>query len=273
MLSIFLTFGYAIVIFNIINYKKITGLYQSAARNIKVLLQMNFFTLFNWLSTFMALRYLDPATTICIILAVLSVTIFFISTPLHQLKTNKHLGFAVLLVLATMVFIIKQYINASVQTHIQNVLFGVFWCLVGGVTGAFIGLCSEAMGKAGFSITQILATRFYFLTIMSGLALFFVPHAIGDIVMSWKYYFLASLVIVFFPLIMYQAAIRELGTLIVSLLEPFTPIATYVLQVITGDYHFNLPIIITLIVACTAMMWFMRIEQRVKLEKNADLSY
>ena len=265
MLSIFMTFGYATIIFNLINIKKIPALYGSVFRNKKVLFQMNFFTLLNWLSTFMSLRYLDPATMICINLGILSITIFLISTPLSKLKENKHLGFSVLLVLFSMGLIIQQHINTMPQVDLAMIVPGVLWCVLGGVTGAFIGLSSEAMGRAQFSITEILATRFYLLTFVGGIAFIFVhPTAI---VIDWKYYFLASFVIVFFPLLMYQAAIRELGTLIVSLLEPFSPVVTYVLQVVIGDYRFNMLTIALLTLACMAMVWFMRVEQNIKRAK------
>lgn len=266
MVSIFVTFGYAIVIFNLINVKRIGGLYRCVFKNARVVFNMNFFTLCNWLSTFMSLHYLDPATALCINLGVLSVTIFCISTPLHKLRANKHLGFSVLLVLLSMGLIIEQRVVGSSHLDVKNIALGSFCCTFGGITGAFIGMSSEAMGKAGFSITQILATRFYLLTFVSGVALIFIAqHA--ALVIDWKYYFISSLVIVFFPLLMYQGAIRELGTLIVSLVEPFSPVLTYILQVSIGDYRFNFVTITLLMLASAAIVWFLRIEQNIAQEK------
>lgn len=270
MVSIFVTFGYAIIIFNLINFKKIRSLYSSAIQNVKMVFGMNFLTLVNWFSTFMSLNYLDPATALCINLGVLSVTILFISTPLDKLKANKHIGFSVLFVLISMGLIIKQHFIGTARLQIENVALGTFWCVLGGITGAFIGMSSEAMGKAGFSITQILATRFYLLTFFSGIALVFISRHI-PILIDWKYYLISSLVIVFFPLLMYQAAIRELGTLIVSLVEPFSPVLTYILQVLMGDYRFNFLTIILLTLASTAIVWFLKIEQNVTKEKYALL--
>lgn len=266
MLSIFMTFGYAIIIFNVINFKNIRKIYTSVFQNKKILLRMNIVTLFNWLSTFMSLRYLDPATALCLNLGILSVTIFFISTSLQKFKENKHLGLSVLLVLFTLGLIIRQHIVlSSGDEHLHNLLLGFAWCALGGVTGAFIGMCSEAMGKVGFSVTQILATRFYLLTIVGGVAFLFVHQA--PIVIDWKYYFLSSLVIVFFPLLMYQAAIRELGTLLVSLLEPFSPVLTYILQVLVGDNRFDIPMVGLLSFSCLAIVWFVRIEQNIQRKK------
>ena len=67
---------------------------------------------------------------------------------------------------------------------------------------------------------------------------------------------------VFFPLLFYQAAIRELGSLIVSFLEPFTPVLAYFLQVAIGDTRFNIVTLILLAIASSSIIWFVRIEKR-----------
>ena len=267
MLSIFMTFAYATLIFNVINFKNLRYIYTLVFKNKKVLLKMNLVTLFNWLSTFMALRYLDPATALCLILGILSVTIFLISTPFHKFKSNKHLCFSVLLVLFSMALVVRQNISLNPgEDNLHNIMLGLAWCILGGVMGAFIGMSSEAMGKVGFSVTQILATRFYLLTFVGGVVFLFMNH--GPIVIDWNYYLLSSLLIVFFPLLMYQTAIRELGTLLVSLLEPFSPVLAYILQVMIGDYRFNIIMVSLLLLSCLAIVWFVRIEQAIQRKKH-----
>jgi drug/metabolite transporter (DMT)-like permease len=278
-LSIFMTFSYALIIFNAIQFKKLAKLYSTVFANKKVLLQMNVVTLVNWLSTFMSLRYLDPATALCINLGILSITIFLISTPMKQLKANKHLGASVLLVVLSLGLIVRQYMqNFSIINPSSNLGLGLLWCTIGGISGASIGLASEAMGKAGFTVTGILATRFYLLILASGMSLlFFHPTAIMQ-GMDWKYYLLSAIIIVFIPLLMYQIAIRELGTMIVSLLEPFSPVLTYILQISLGYGRFN-PLTLTLLVfACAAVVWFVRVEHQMRhgttaaAKKNRDCS-
>lgn len=273
MLSIFMTFGYAILIFNLFNIKNIRKIYRLVFQNKIMLLRMNIITLLNWLSTFMILRYFDPATAFCLIIGVLTVTVFFISTPLNQLKRNKHLGASVLLVLVSMALVIYQYyLHRDLSTlQTKNMLFGIAWCLLCGITGAFIGFSSEAMGKVSFSITQILATRFYFLALFGGIAILLTHQEAIHI--DWGYYLLSSVIIVFFPLLMFQAAIRELGTMLVSLLEPFSPVFTYILQVAVGDYQFHMGTILILLLLSAAIVWFVRIEQNIRNKKiDAELN-
>jgi drug/metabolite transporter (DMT)-like permease len=267
MLSIAITFSYAAILFNLLNFKKIGSLYSSVAANLKLIFKMNIVTLFNWVSSFMSLNYIDPATAICINLSVLTVTLFFIFTPLGKIKENKHLVYSVLLILVSMALIIKQHVDTALLSNSRMIILGVVWSVFGGLSGAFIGLSSEGMGKANFSVTQILATRFYLLIIVSGIAFFFVPDSV-PVVIDWKYYLLSSLVIVIFPLVMYQTAIMALGALIVSLLEPFTPVITYLLQIAVGDYKFNLLTVILLVVSSSAVIWFVRIEQNLARAKR-----
>lgn len=267
MISIAITFSYAAILFNLFNIKNIINLYSSVAKNFKLIFNMNVVTLFNWLSSFICLNYLDPATAICINLSVLTVTLFFILTPLDKMKENKHLVFSILLIVTSMTLIIKQHVSTASHADIKTIILGLAWCVLGGVTGAFIGIHSEGMGKAGFSVTQILATRFYLLIMISIIGFFFVPHSM-PVVIDWKYYLLASLIIVIFPLVMYQTAIKTLGALIVSLIEPFTPVITYLFQILVGDYQFNLLTVILLIISSSAIIWFVRIEQNIARTKK-----
>lgn len=267
MVSIAVTFGYAAILFNLFNIKNIMSLYSSVAKNFKLIFRMNVMTLLNWVSSFMALNYLDPATAFCIVLCVISITLFIILTPLSKIKENKHLVFSILLIMTSMALIIKQHIDTSLLTNSKMIMTGVTWCIIGGISGALIGTSSEGMGKAGFSVTQILATRFYLLIIVSSVAFFFIPHTV-PVVIDWKYYLLSSFIIVIFPLVMYQTAIKSLGSLIVSLLEPFTPVFTYILQVLVGDYQFNLLTALLLVASSTAIIWFVKVEQDISREKR-----
>lgn len=267
MVSIAITFSYAAILFNLFNIKKIGSLYSSAIKNFKLIFKMNVVTLLNWSSTFVVLNYLDPATAICIILCVQTVTLFFILTPLDKIKENKHLVYSILFIIGSMLLIINQHVSTASQIGAKTITLGLIWCVIGGITGAFIGMSSVGMGKAGFSVSQILATRFYLLILTGVIGFFIAPHAM-PVVIDWKYYILASLVIVIFPLMMYQTAVKALGALIVSLIEPFTPVFTYLLQILVGDYHFNFITVALLVMSSIAIIWFVRIEQNISQAKK-----
>jgi drug/metabolite transporter (DMT)-like permease len=123
------------------------------------------------------------------------------------------------------------------------------------------------MGKINITATQILATRFYLLVIASTVAFLFMHHT-APIVIDWKYYFLSSLIVVFFPLLMYQLAVVKLGSIIVSFLEPLTPVLTYFLQVLIGDYRFNIITVLLLLMSSGAVIMFVGIEQNIMRSKN-----
>ena len=267
MLSMALTFGYATLLFTIFNYKKLANLYRLAFDNFKPLFYLNIATLLSWFGTFIALKYIDPATKVCIGFGLIAVTNFFILTPLDKLRENKHLLFSIFFILLSMGLIINQYACIyEVHNTLKAIILGIAWSIIGGIGGGFIGVNAERIGKAGFSATQILATRFYLLVIVSLILIPFGRHAVS-LNIDWKYYLLTALIIVFFPLLMYQLAIKSLGALIVSLIEPFTPVITYFMQVLFLGYRFNLLTLILLLFSSSAVIWLIRTEQKMILRR------
>jgi hypothetical protein len=62
---------------------------------------MNVTTLFNWIGTFLSLNYIDPATALCINLAVVAITTFFILIPLNKIHENKRLLLSIFLIIVS----------------------------------------------------------------------------------------------------------------------------------------------------------------------------
>ncbi|MCD6047065.1 MAG: EamA/RhaT family transporter [Gammaproteobacteria bacterium] len=270
MLNIVMVFSYATLIFNLLSVKNIGTLYSNANKNFKLLFLMNIATLFNWLGSFLSLNYIDPATALCINLSMGPITTFFVLTPLRKIEENKHILFAIFFVLIGMLLIIKQQWNTSAYESTKHIYLGVLFSVLGGIAGGFVGICSERISKAGFSVKHILATRFYLLILVCGIALFFTTkgNVFSDI--DWKFYLFSSLIIVMFPLVMYQTAIKALGSLIVSLFIPFAPIFAYFLQIMVGSYRFNFFTAILLLLVCCGVIWFARLRQRLAIAKNSS---
>jgi drug/metabolite transporter (DMT)-like permease len=268
MLSLAMISGYAILLFNGINFKSLDQLYQKVRKNICLFSLMNFLTFINWLSGFSSLSYLDPATVMCIELAISAVVTFLIMTPLKQFLANKHLVLCIVLILFCMTLIIGQHIAITSNLSNSHLALGFFWCFLGGLSAAYIGIYSVRMDIAKFSVTEILATRFYLLAIF-GFAMIFFSSSHTEILqqIDWKYYFLASLIVVFFPLIMYQVSVKAIGPLQVSLLEPFTPVIAFFLQIATGSYSFNLITLSLLILSCVGVIWLVKTEQNLTTKK------
>lgn len=269
MLSIALIFGYATILFTLFNYNKLNQLFKLVTNNKRVLLNLNISTLFTWFGSFLALKYLDPATALCIGLGLIAITNFLILTPINKFRENKHLLLCILFILLSMLLVIFQHANTLLHANMKNLYMGLAWITLAGISGGFIGVNSEKMVKVGFSATQVLATRFYLLTILGALLWVFTKHGV-PVVIDWKYYFISSLIIVFFPLFMYHIAIKALGSILISFAEPITPVFAYFLQVIVGGYKFNLLTIILLSLACVSIVYLLRIEQKISINKNIN---
>jgi drug/metabolite transporter (DMT)-like permease len=263
MLGLFLTFGYATLFFTLLNIKKLPELYSLIVKNIKPLFYLNVATLLSWIGTFLALTYVDPATKICIGFSLIAVTNFFIFTPIKAIRHNKRLLLIILLILFSMTLIILQQSNFQLHDHTKLFLLGVLIAAIGGIGGGFIGINAEKVGLAGFSATQILATRFYLLVLVSGGIFFFSQHS-HSVAINWSYYLLAAIIVVLLPLLTYQLAIKSLGALIVSFIEPLTPVITYFLQIFILGYRFTILTLILLLISSATIIWLVRTEQKVR---------
>jgi drug/metabolite transporter (DMT)-like permease len=269
LLNIVMIFSYATLLFNFINVKKLDNLYGAVKKNYALIFFMNVATLFNWIGSFFSLNYIDPATALCINLSMGPITTFFILTPFKKIKENGHLIFAIILIILGMILITKQHTTAPVYHGTSNVLLGVMFSVIGGIAGGFVGICSQKITLSGFSLSQVLATRFYLLVTVCAILLFFYGKvSVADI--DWKFYLLSSLLIVIFPLVMYQAAIKSLGPMIVSIFIPFAPILAYFLQVLVGGYPFNLITILLLIMISASVIWLARLRQGLTVIKRVE---
>jgi drug/metabolite transporter (DMT)-like permease len=263
LLSMALTFGYAIILFSLFNIKKLSSMFKIMLSQKRAMLGLNIATLFSWFGTFMALKYIDPATKISIGFGLIAVTNFFIATPLRSIGKNKHLLLCILFVMLNMGLVIGQYAVSSVHVSTEHMLFGLAWSVVGGIIGGFIGINSQRLHKAGYTATQVLATRFYFLVIVSVLILLFTARP-TPLHIHWQYYLLSTALVVLLPLLMYHLAIESLGALIVSFVEPFTPVLTYFIQVIVLHYRFNLLTMVLLTLSSGGIILLVRMEHRSK---------
>lgn len=271
MLSIVMVFSYATLLFNLFNFKCLGSLYRNLSKNYMAALLMNVATLFNWVGSFLSLSYIDPATAICINLSTVAITTFFIWIPFNKIQQNKHLLLAILLIIGSMILIINQHASTVMHSNLKAIALGVGYSVASGIAGGFVGIYSEKLSKSGFSVSQILATRFYLLIIVCGIILAFTAaHEV--IAIDWKFYFLSSIIIVFFPLVMYQAAIKALGSLIVSIVEPFTPVITYFIQISVGGYQLNWLTVLLLLIASGSVIWLIRLEQNLAAQRQALLT-
>jgi drug/metabolite transporter (DMT)-like permease len=270
MLSIAMIFAYATIIFTLLNIRNLPSFYRRYVNNLGTLFKMNVVTVFNWMGTFMALQYIDPASVACISLGLTAVANFVILTPLSRYKHQLHLLLCMVCILVSMALIVVQHTLAASEHLGPHVWRGIIWAVVGGLVGGYIGVFSEKLGQAEFSVTQILATRFQLLVLV-GIVGLLTTHQQVAIHIDWRFYLLSSLIVVFLPLFMYQTAIKLLGSIQTALLEPFAPVITYFLQVIVfGQFIFNALSLILLVLLSGLIIWFVSIEQRLVRKRAAS---
>lgn len=270
LLSLTMTFGYAIILFTLWNYKHLKSMWSIAKSEKSALIMLNIATLFSWFGTFMALKYIDPATKISIGFGLIAVTNFFISVPLRKVAQHKHLLYCILFVILNMILVLWQFSVSNQHATTENIIIGISWAVVGGVIGGFIGINSQKLNKAGYNATQVLATRFYLLVIMSVLLLVLTDPTVSFAHIRWKYYLLSTALVVLLPLLFYHLAIENIGSLIVSFIEAFTPVITYFLQIIFLRFNFNWLSMCLIILSSIGIVILVRTEHKERIKKSQE---
>ena len=260
-LSLAMVFGYATILFTLVNIKKLPLLWGRVKNNFKALSLLNLVSFLSWLGAFISLKYIDPATKLALGFGIIAITNFFIKTPISEWFANKRLITCLLLVFISMVLIVTQYAAINVHLHPHTIYLGLGWAIFAGITGGFIGVYSEKVGHAGFTPTQILATRFYMLVLASIIILVFTKPALPAH-LDWHYYLLGSVIIVLLPLLLYQTTIQHLGSVITALFESFTPVVTYFMQIAVSHYRFHLTTFLLLLFANLMILWLVRVESK-----------
>jgi len=272
-LSIVTIFSLGLLLFNLLNIMKLGTLYKKLSRNLFPVVGINITSAASWLACFYALRFIDPASMLCIAMAIIPLTTLFMSTPLRLYKNNLPIIFSIVVVIFSMAIIINQNI-LNLGSHSSGFYFfiGVIISIVGGIFGGAIGIYSERLHKANFTVSEILAVRFYFLIIVAvAVALF--SHSFNA--MHWsdlKIYSFSAVIVIILPLVIYQKAISHLGSMVVSVLIPFTPILAYFMQLMIRQYPFHLGVLLSILLCSLTICALNIMRHRQQRQKKVSLS-
>ena len=251
--SIVYVFTLGLLLFNLLNISNLKILYTKTIEYFRPVIGLNVTTAISWAASFYALKFIDPATMLCIAMATIPITTFFIMTPLEAYKSSITTILSIGFVVISMLLIIHENINYSGAKNASFIFsVGVLISIIGGVFGAAIGTYSEQLHKAKFNVKEILAIRFYFL-ILFGLIVAIATHRFQFNFQTLKLFSLSTVIIVILPLVIYQKAIQHLGSLTVSILIPFTPILAYFMQLVLHQYQFHIGTLMAILLCCVAM--------------------
>lgn len=270
--SITYIFSSGIFLFNLFCLKNLQSLYLKVGKNVRAVLGLNITTAVSWLASFYALRFIDPATMLCIGMAVIPITTFFIVTPFKAYKSNAATLLSIIFVIFSMLLIIHENVQGLIIPVVtSNIIWGILISVVGGIFGAAIGTYSEVLSKTNFTVKEILAVRFYLLVLVSILISIYTKA----LEFNWKtlqLFSVSAVVIVFLPLVIYQKSIQHLGSLTVSILIPFTPVLAYFMQLSLHKYHYNMGAFSAILFCCFAIGLLNYVRYRMGKKFKSEVS-
>ncbi len=270
--SIIYIFSLGILLFNLFCFKNLQLLYLKVGKKFRAVLGLNITTAISWLASFYALRFIDPANMLCIGMAVIPITTFFIVTPIKEYKANIATLLSILFVIFSMLLIIHENVQElTVPMMGSNIFWGILISVVGGIFGAAIGTYSEVLSKAKFQVKEILAVRFYLLVLTSILISIYNK----TFEFNWQtlqLFSVSAVIIVFLPLIIYQKAIQHLGSLTVSILISFTPILAYFMQLTLHKYRFSAGGFGAILFCCFTIGLLNYARYKVKTSSKSEIS-
>lgn len=251
---VFFTFLFTTVFFTLINLPSIREFCSNLRHSPKQLVVINIVSVVIWLGVFWSLKYLNPAESLCVYMSMTPIATLLFTTKLKNIGQHKKdifYGLAIIILLSILVLD-----TVYLVPNKWFVFLGVIFGLAAGITGAFYNVFSQKMHKNNFTATQVLAMRFYLLLIIS-----LVMSVHGNMLMatlhniSWITFLGLALLSSVLPLFFKQQAIIFIGAQKISYVMPFTPVAAYGIELLTGAYKFNPSVFI--LVACVSVLLFL----------------
>lgn len=251
---VFFTFLFTTAFFTLINLPNIRMFWSNLCSSPKQLLTINIVSVVIWLGVFWSLKYLNPAESLCVYMSMTPIATLLFTIKLaniNQYKKDIFYGVAIIILLSALVI--------DTVYMVPNkwwIILGVIFALAAGITGAFYNVFSQKMHKQNnFTATQVLAMRFYLLLLIS---LFMSLHdqtfstTLQQI--SWLTFLGLALLSSVLPLFFKQQAIIFIGARKISYVMPFTPVAAYGIELLTGAYKFH-PVVFVLVALVSILLF------------------
>ncbi|SJM38501.1 EamA-like transporter family protein [Psychrobacter pasteurii] len=234
-------FSFVTIVFILINVISNKPIKSSVKKNYANLVIINVTTLGNWLTFFIALKYIEPAMSSALANSIaptvtLFATYFFLKGSFPKLS-QLLVSLGIFLSMGIMIFVTIAGKSASGTTDISYLWLGVIASLICGVSIAFTNIVSKKLNISGINAKEIMMYRFVLLIIVCGVV------AGSDVIIETLKTLLLPLLFIsiignVIPLFSLQLSIEKLEPITVSLLLVLAPIFYLIIQV----FDKNIPI-------------------------------
>lgn len=269
-LSVFLTFLICTVWFNLVNVKYLAQLYSRIFSNRKIFFLINILTALNWVTTFEALKYIDPILYISLFMGLTPIFTYFITT-IQQKNEFKFKTILISLSIACILIIITMLDKKSLSmVGNNNFNKGVILTVISSIASSVYMIYSKKMEtKLALTASQIVGTRFYVLVIYSGLVCLN-GNCFSEIYnIQFSNFICLALVSSIIPMYSIQKSIFYIGAVKTSFIIPFAPIFTYmILFFIRPDLPKEL---LPLLLILTGILFYNSVNTNLTSSKSRNL--
>lgn len=229
-LSVFLTFLICSIWFNLVNFKSLDILYRKLMDDKKNFLIINIVTAINWITTFEALRYIDPVLYIALFMGLMPIATYLLSIHFQRKKPELVpiiASIATTLVLALIIIFDKK---SALQISSVDFYTGIGFTVISSIASALYMLYSKKIEiNLNLTASQIVAVRFYLLIGYAGIICMHGNYFQEASNIHYTDFLVLALLSSIIPLYSIQKSIAHIGAVKTSFIVPFTPVFTYLI--------------------------------------------
>lgn len=212
IIAAFYTFLFCLLIYNLFNIKTSIRI-KTILEDFWVVVMLNITTMLCWVLSFISLKYIPPDLYLFIYLCAMPIT----GAILYKRKILQALS-----LLAGLIFFARTF-------HVTHLALGFLLAFVGGSCGTIYSIVSKKIAHR-FSVTAVLALRFYLTVLVTGLAGFYLGYLHWMNLSYYTQFGLLSLFAVVIPLLLFQVGLKTLPLSKTLAFLPFAPLCCYVIN-------------------------------------------
>jgi drug/metabolite transporter (DMT)-like permease len=212
-----------------------------------------------WFTAFLSVKYIEPTIVLAIVFGlqpVATAVCVALEQGIHSVK--KRDAWMALLIAFFLALLVADYAG-RISPLTGGSVGGLLLAVVSGFGSAYNVICTKKMSLARFSVSQILALRFYLIILLAAVIAVWegAPFAL-DLPDAAKI-FLLSFVSVIIPLFLLQIAVEFTTPINLSFVTPFVPIFSYFIGWIGFEtsfdpVEFSLIALLTLVILLSAFL-------------------
>lgn len=249
---IFYNFIFLIVLFSFLVLPRYHSLWSLIKREKRIILNSNLITIFAWWPLFFCLKYMMPLMVIISMFGLIPLVTLLLPTDKSKWHktTSQDILFSCLIAFLVVGAIIYNTIaiqDLSTPDKVSHYLQALFCIILGAVGNSLLLVNVKNMNLKGFSITQLIAVRFYGLVIASALVISFsslsfaITHA--ELLKIFLIFFISTV----FPILLSLKSIELTSPFYISFMDTLQPLMIYIVQLFYLQNALSEPLLILVI--------------------------